>query len=168
MHNYFIKNLSQNKFVFEKLLAGRTIEEYTYRQSENKWCLLEILCHLYDEELKDFRTRVKHVMEFPGSNPPSIDPVSWVKERKYMEQDYNEVLNKFLIERDKSVNWLQSLKSPEWKNSFEHETLGTLTSEHFLFNWLGHDYLHFRQITHLLFNLAQQKTGNNLNYAGNW
>ena len=166
MHNYIIDNLSKNKIIFENLLKGRTVDEYTFRQAENKWCLLEVICHLIDEETEDFRTRVKHVMEFPGTNPPAIDPVGWALERKYMKQNYNEVLSKFLTERAKSVEWLKSLKNPGWKNSFEHESLGTLTSEHFLFNWLGHDYLHLRQISRLLFNHAQQKTDNNLNYAG--
>lgn len=167
-HDYFIDNLAQNRFVFENLLKGRIAEEYTYKQSEEKWCLLEVLCHLHDEEVQDFSTRVKHVMELPGTNPPAIDPIGWVNERKYMEQDYNTVLNQFLAEREKSVVWLKSLKNPNWKNSYEHKSLGTLTSEYLLFNWLGHDYLHIRQITRLLFNYTQHKTSNNLNYAGDW
>ena len=168
MHSLTIKNLSQNKSVFEYLLINRSKEEQLYRPHAKKWCLLEIVCHLCDEEIEDFRTRVLHTLQFPGSMPPPIDPVAWVKTRKYMEQNYDTTVLKFLSERNKSILLLQELEKPDWKKAYQHPSLGKLTAEHFLFNWLGHDYLHIRQITGLLFNYTQLKTGNNLNYAGEW
>ncbi|MBT8195624.1 MAG: DinB family protein [Bacteroidia bacterium] len=167
-HNYIIENLAANRLTFESILKERRQDEYLYKQDSTKWCLLEVVCHLRDEEVEDFRTRVRHVMEHPNTNPPPIDPVAWVKDRNYLDQDYNDMLKKFLYEREKSIQWLNSLENPAWKNSFKHSSLGTLTSEHFLFNWLGHDYLHLRQITRLLFNYTQEKTKNDLRYAGDW
>ena len=59
---YITTALGQNKAVFENLLSGIDEQTYLWKPSANKWCLLEIVCHLYDEEREDFRARVKHVL----------------------------------------------------------------------------------------------------------
>ena len=33
-----------------------------WKQSENKWSMLEIICHLYDEEREDFRSRLAKIL----------------------------------------------------------------------------------------------------------
>ncbi len=163
-----IKELSANKSVFHELLKEKHQEEYSWKQAPEKWCLLEIICHLYDEEREDFRARTKHVLETPASPLPSIDPVGWVKERKYMEQDYDTKLNSFLAEREESVKWLKSLQHPKWDNAYQHPKFGAMTAKMFLSNWLAHDYLHFRQITKLKYDFVKHISGEQLDYAGTW
>jgi len=77
------------------MLFGLTKEMYLWKPAPEKWCLLEIVCHLYDEEREDFRARTRHVLETPTDTLPPIDPQGWVGSRKYIHQDYPEVLNKF-------------------------------------------------------------------------
>lgn len=167
-HNRIIENLSSNQHIFSTILSNKSQEEYSWKPTTNKWCLLEIVCHLYDEEREDFRGRVKHTLETPEDQLPSIDPVGWVKGRKYMDQDYNQMIEKLIMERKNSINWLQSLKNPPWKNAFNHPKLGPLSSEHFLANWLAHDLLHIRQIVGLQFHYLKQATNNDFSYAGTW
>ena len=138
-----------------------------WKPEPSKWCLIEIVCHLFDEEREDFRTRVRTTLENPGKRPPPIDPVGWVKSRNYISQDFEEMTQKFLIERTTSVDWLKSLNNPEWKNAYHHQELGNLSAEHFLANWLAHDYLHFRQINKLQFQYLHRTSGMDLSYAGN-
>ena len=163
-----IAKLADNKEVFAGLLKNKSRTEYLWKPKENKWCLLEIVCHLYDEEREDFRTRVKQTLEKPGTPPPPIDPVNWVHQRKYLEQDYKEMVEKFLEERVKSVEWLHSLQQPDWSNSYQHPELGSLSAEHFLTNWLAHDILHFRQIITLQYHYLKGSTDIDLIYAGSW
>ena len=111
-----IAKLATNREVFAALLKDKSKEEIFWKPNENKWCLLEIVCHLFDEEREDFKTRVRTTLELPGSLPPPIDPIGWVTERKYIEKDYDEVLANFLKERTTSIAWLQDLKDPEWEN----------------------------------------------------
>ena len=163
-----IGKLENNHGVFESLLKERSREEIFWKPSKDKWCLLEIVCHLYDEEREDFRTRVRTTLDHPGTLPPSIDPVGWVTERNYMDKHYDLMVSKFLEERTNSVAWLKSLDNPNWDNYYEHASLGKLTARHFLINWVAHDYLHFRQITRLQHQYLQLKSGNDLTYAGSW
>lgn len=167
-HNRIIENLSSNQHVLSSILANKNQEEYLWKPDTKKWCILEVVCHLYDEEREDFRTRVQHTLATPNEPLPMFDPIAWVKDRKYIEQDYHLVVEKLLVERNNSINWLKSLKNPPWKNAFNHPKLGPLSSEHFLANWLAHDYLHIRQIISLQFHYLKQKSQNELVYAGTW
>ena len=166
-HQRIIENLQANLPVFRELLTNKSEKEYTWKPEQSKWCLLEIVCHLRDEEQEDFRTRVAYPLEDPTKPLPGIDPQGWVIEREYMKQDYNQVLNTFLDERRKSINFLRSLENPSWKNTTEHPILGPLSAEHFLANWLAHDYLHVRQIEKLQHQYLAATSGIDLSYAGN-
>lgn len=160
--------LHRNKDVFNYLLNDLSEEEYSWSQEDGKWCLLEIVCHLYDEEREDFRMRVKCVLENPDIPPPPFDPIAWVTERNYMSQDYKQVLEKFLDEREESVMWLNSIINPSWDNTYNHPKIGPMGANLFLSNWLAHDFLHIRQIIKLKFDYLKEISGEPLKYAGNW
>jgi hypothetical protein len=163
-----INELSKNRNVFKELLSGLTAEMYFWKPSPVKWCLLEIVCHLYDIEREDFRARTKHVLETPAAPLPPIDPPGWVEARHYIQQNYNDRLNDFLTERERSVEWLQSLSHPNWESAYAHPKFGKMTAGMFLSNWLAHDYLHIRQITRLKYDYLKQLTNEDLSYAGTW
>ncbi len=163
-----IDQLQKNKSVFESLLKDVQPELITWRPKLEKWCLLEIVCHLYDEEQFDFRYRTQWVLEQPNVLPPPFNPLDWVIDHKYMEQDYNSMVTKFLNEREASITWLKELKNPNWDNSYIHPKLGKTTAKHYLDNWLAHDYLHLRQIVKQKFDYLNSQTNENLKYAGIW
>ncbi len=167
-YSTIINELGRNNQVFIGLLSGMTREEYLWKPAPEKWCLLEIACHLVDEEREDFRARVKHVLENPDLPLLLIDPQGWVKERNYIGQDFETVIAKFSEERNQSVSWLKSLSSPPWKNANNHPKFGLLSAEMFFANWLEHDYLHIRQIVSLKHHYLKNHSGIDLTYAGNW
>lgn len=164
-----IKLLAENRNVFKELFSGIEKDRYLWKQAQEKWCLLEIVCHLYDEEREDFRARIQHVLETPGEPMAPIDPQGWVGQRQYLQQNYEDKIAAFLQERDHSISWLQSLSNAKWSNSHEHPVLGKTTAALFLSNWLAHDYLHIRQINRLKYDYLQRHlTTQSLSYAGEW
>ncbi|MCB0602497.1 MAG: DinB family protein [Saprospiraceae bacterium] len=163
-----IEELDRNRQVFRNLLSGVPHEMQTWRPGPDKWNLLEIICHLRDEEKEDFRIRVQMVLEDPDQTLPAIDPVGWVQSRHYGDQDFEVVLNSFLAERKRSVDWLQSLQDPPWHHEHVHPTAGIRSARLFFTNWLAHDYLHIRQITRLKYDYLHAMTGVALDYAGKW
>lgn len=166
--NRIISELAGNKKIFSALLENIAPEIYTWKQNPGKWNLLEIVCHLLDEEREDFGARVKSTLEDPKRALNPIDPQGWVISRKYSERDYNETLNAFLDERKKSVKYLKELKSPNWYNECDHPARGPMTAGKFLTNWLAHDYLHVRQIIKVKYDYLAQSGGEDLSYAGKW
>lgn len=165
-HLKIINELRDNLDVFSQVLSNKSEENYLWKPDADKWCLLEIVCHLYDEEKEDFRTRVKYTLETPEKPLPMFDPSVWVTERKYMDQNYQDMARKFLQERASSIEWLTSLQNAPWGNANNHPKLGPLSSEHFLANWLAHDYLHIRQMYKLQFQYLGFLVGMDLSYAG--
>jgi hypothetical protein len=163
-----IYRLTQNHKTLAAMLQGLPAEEITWRPKPEKWCLLEIVCHLYDEEREDFRARMKHTFETPDEEFPKIDPQVWVTERKYMERNYEEMVSEFLDERTQSIEWLNTLANPPWKNMHVHPKFGEMSAEMFLSNWLAHDYLHFRQITFTRYQFLTANFNTRFDYAGNW
>jgi hypothetical protein len=78
------------------------------------------------------------------------------------------MLFKFLKQRKVSVEYLRSLKNAPWKNAYKHSSLGEMSAELFLANWLAHDHLHIRQIMKLKYDFLKEVSGQDLSYAGNW
>ncbi|MCF8265032.1 MAG: DinB family protein, partial [Melioribacteraceae bacterium] len=81
--------LEKNKNSFSSLLRDVPADLIKWKSSPEKWSLLEIVCHLCDEEKEDFRARLNHVLNTPDKVLPSIDPVGWVEKRNYFEQDFD-------------------------------------------------------------------------------
>ena len=160
--------LKRNRGVYLNLLSGMRPDEYNWKPEADQWSVLEILCHLYDEEREDFRKRLKHTLEHPELPFDPIDPEAWVKERAYAEQDFNRMLAAFLNERDLSLEWLQTLSSPAWENIHVHPKLGPISARMLFTNWLAHDYLHIRQMVRLKYRFLKAISGESLSYAGEW
>jgi uncharacterized damage-inducible protein DinB len=149
IYNYIIEKLEGNASTFKSLLENISDEQAHWKPAPEKWSLLEVTNHLYDEEREDFRKRIENILDNPQKTWSPIDPENWVNEREYSKRNMAESLNNFLIERKKSVEWLKALNSPNWKAAHNHPKLGEMSAEKLLANWLAHDYLHMRQITFL-------------------
>jgi hypothetical protein len=149
MHlDYFIGRLAKNRGVFESLVRYTSIEQARWKPSPDKWSILEVINHLYDEEREDFRQRIELVLDDPSKAWPPIDPRNWVITRAYNEKDLNTSLDNFLSEREKSLIWLKRLSAPNWKNQNEGPN-GLLSAGDLLASWLAHDFLHTRQLARL-------------------
>lgn len=168
IHSFIIQSLQQNRVIFEQLLSSPHPDQISWSQEPNKWSLLQVVCHLRDEEREDFRQRTRMVLETPGVPFPGINPTGWVVDRDYAGQNYKDVLAEFLKERDDSISWLNSLRDPQWDNATIHPSLGPMSGHFMLSNWLAHDHLHIRQIIRLQYDFLAFTTGQSLQYAGYW
>jgi len=167
-HLAIVQQLARNADVFKVILSGKSTAEYTFKPRPDKWCMLEVICHLVDEEKEDFRVRVKYVLENPHNELPGFNPLEWVNSRKYIEQDFAAKVGEFYDQRKNSIEWLSSLRNPNWLNAHNHPKIGPRTAEFFLANWLAHDYIHIRQLNRLAFEYLQQQSEIDLAYAGNF
>ena len=167
---FLIEELQKNARIFESFFipTPEADDFIRWKPFPEKWCLLEILCHLIDEEKEDFRTRVKFALENTPGQPPAIDPTGWVLSRNYIHQNYAEKCVEFLSERNLSTIWLNSLPEGNWTSFFIHPKFGKFTAHYLLSNWLAHDFLHIRQIIKLKYDYLAQKCGENSKYAGEW
>jgi hypothetical protein len=130
---------------------------------------VEIVGHLADEEEFDFRERVRLTLADPSFPWPSIDPEGWAVERRYNEQQLVNVVSRFVRLREHSLQWLRSLDQPDWNRTHEHPQFGPFRAGDILSAWVAHDYLHLRQISKRLYELAARDAGDySVRYAGPW
>ena len=152
-----------------RLAGDLSFEQVRWRPAGGKWSILEIVNHLADEEVEDFRTRVDFTLHKPGETPPGIDPEGWVTARQYQEKDPEESLQRFLGERAESLRWLAELRDPDWDRGWEHPRSGPIRAGDFLASWLAHDLLHLRQLAqrhYQYWNAMAAPYGTD--YAGKW
>jgi hypothetical protein len=150
------------------LATGLTTEEARWKPNPESWSVLEVLNHLVDEEIFDFRTHLDHILHTPGKDWPKIDPEGWVTQRHYNQQSLDDTLLRFEAERETSLSWLAGLPMPDW-NAAVTQPWGTLSGGDMLAAWLAHDLLHIRQLVELRFHIT--KAANQpyqLDYAGKW
>ena len=143
------ERMQGNAAVLAGLYVGLDEGQLHWRPDPKKWSLLDVLCHLHDEEIDDFRTRVDMALHRPGEVWPSINPEGWVKERRYAEWDLAETLSAWQQRRTESIRWLLGLEAPNWERAHEHPEIGTLSAGDLLLSWVTHDHLHLGQITRL-------------------
>ena len=151
------------------LLAGVTPAQARWKPGAADWSILEIVNHLADEEVEDFRRRVDLTLHHEGEPWPPIDPVAWAVERRYNDRGLDESLARFLEARRTSIAWLEQLESPDWQRVYRHPKVGALSAGDLLASWLAHDMLHIRQLAkrHFQF-LGESLPGFSLAYAGDW
>ena len=169
--------MEPEKLIFELERGGKTIvvvlrdvdaETAKKRPNPGKWSLLEVLCHLYDEEREDFRRHLEQMLEGNNQVWHPIDPEGWVAARRYNNRDVTEMLNKFIKEREKSLQWLRELIYVDWGKTFQ-APFGEIRAGDILSAWVMHDNLHIRQLIELRYGLVNDLSHPfSTSYAGEW
>ena len=149
--------------------GGIPPEDARWRPDEASWSVLEIVAHLADEEVEDFRRRVELTLRDPTAGWPPIDPAGWAVERHYNEGNLDEALDRFAAARRESVRWLRGLRGPDWSRTHEHPKLGPMRAGDVFTAWVTHDALHLRQIAKRLYQMTARDGGEyGPDYAGAW
>jgi hypothetical protein len=143
-----VARLAHNAQTIQSLAQGVSHELARWRPSADDWSILEVINHLYDEEIEDFRAHLDLILHHPGEPWPGIDPQGWVTERRYNERDLAQSLRNFLHAREESLAWLSGLSAPDWQARYE-APFGQLTAGDMVAAWLAHDLLHVRQLVEL-------------------
>ena len=75
-----IKALTENLGFYKDLLTHLDVATVTWKPSETSWSLLEVVCHLLDEEREDFKARIQHLFNNPNTHLPLTHKVGLQKE----------------------------------------------------------------------------------------
>lgn len=164
-----IERLEAGAFALAGVTAGITDEQAAWRPEAGQWSLLEIACHLLDEEREDFRVRLDFTLHRPGESWPTIDPVGWVQAHGYAGRSFTAVMAEFAAERRRSLAWLRGLSVPDWDVAYHHPKFGPVRAGDLLASWCAHDVLHLRQMARWHWRRLQDEAGPfGTDYAGQW
>ena len=166
--NALYQELQNSTEMIHALLSGVTQAESQVKPNPESWSILEVICHLYDEEREDFREHLDFILHRQNEEWHQIDPQGWVTERNYNEQNFEEMQKKFFAERQKSLDWLMEMSNADWETVYTSQYGSTTAGEMFAC-WVAHDNLHVRQLVELRrLKIENMTKPYNLEYAGDW
>lgn len=148
------------------LVAPLTDADARWKPATEHWSILEVVCHMADEENEDFRARVESTLRDPSAPWPPLDLKEVAQRRGYNTRDLKTEIARFVAARRESVAWLRSVRSLDWSRTYIHRTAGPLSAGDLLASWAAHDALHVRQIAKRLHGLAARE--GKIEYAGEW
>jgi hypothetical protein len=168
-HHKLIDSLARFGRLLPEVVRDVSPGDYRWKPPDGAWSILEVVRHLADEEESDFRPRVQLTLADPAVAWPPIDPEGWAVERLYNEGQLEEAVEEFGVLRRQSVAWLRSLENPDWSQTHQHPKHGPFRAGDILASWAAHDWLHLRQISKRLYQLAARDAGEySVRYAGEW
>ena len=162
------QEITNSTEMIRALLSGITQDEARVKPNPESWSVLEVICHLYDIEREDFREHLDFILHRQNEEYHVIDPQSWVTERKYNEQDFIGMQEKFFTERWKSLEWLNGLSNADWDITYTSQ-YGSMKAGEMFGSWIAHDNLHIRQLIELRRIFIERITQPyDIHYAGDW
>lgn len=165
---HMARRMAESAAAIRALVQGVTDEQARWKPDPTSWSVLEVVCHLLDEERFDFRVRLDLTLHRPGEPWPGIDPLGWVTEHEYNRQDLAASLSGFLQEREASLAWLRAVPSPNWAATYA-APWGPITAGDLMAAWVAHDLLHTRQLVELRWGLTRAELEpHSVEYAGTW
>lgn len=166
--DFCISQLADNAQRIRTMVERASDQQARWKPDQTSWSILEVACHLLDEEREDFRVRLDITLHRSDEAWPGIDPEGWVTKRRYNDQDPARVLGSFLREREASLAWLQELADPDWEATYA-APWGPIRAGDLLAAWVAHDLLHLRQLVELQWAyIGEQVAPYSTRYAGVW
>ncbi|MCG3123313.1 MAG: hypothetical protein GIKADHBN_01725 [Phycisphaerales bacterium] len=164
-----IRRLDQYPAMLAPLVLSLPPEDFRWKPAPEHWSILEICCHLLDEEKEDFRPRLRSTLEDAAREWPALDLDQVAQKRSYNTRDLRQTLDQFAVERAASITWLHTVEAADFSRAYQHPKFGPIYAGDLLASWAAHDALHLRQIARRLHGLAARDAGSfKIAYAGEW
>lgn len=165
---YLKRQLALNRDRVAALARGVPEEQQRWKPDPDSWSILEVVCHLADEEEFDFPVRLRIILEESEKPWPTIDPDSWFEEHEYHKAELYETLSRYMNLRNAALAWLNALDPQDWSGVYQ-TPFGEMTAGDVFASWAAHDLLHLCQLVELQRQyLVEQAKPYRLDYAGEW
>ncbi len=160
--------LSINAKRIRVLVEGVPRDQARWKPGPDSWSILEVVNHLYDEEIEDFPRRLDVILNQPDQGWTPIDPEGWVTKRQYNQRELKASLINILQARENSLVWLETLEAPDWNAAYD-APFGQIRAGDMFAAWAVHDLLHMRQLVELHRAYTVQLVHPySVDYAGPW
>lgn len=134
--------------LFERLPAaieGLTEEELRRPETEGKWSILEVVCHLADTELTQ-AWRIRRVLTEENPVLEPMDQDVWAERLGYGERDLEDALDQLRALRLGNLRLVERLSDDALERTSRHPERGAESLRTILELVAGHDGVHLDQI----------------------
>jgi DinB superfamily len=120
------------------------------------WSARTTLAHFRDGEYLCMRVALERMLAEESPELALVDGGAWAPRRNRTRDRKEQLLSDFALQRQASLNILQSLDGGAWKRSGKAPGRGTFTIAQFLRAWAAHDAEHIAQLERLVGETANQ------------
>jgi len=117
-----------------------------FRPVADAWSVNEVLGHLIEAEERGFGGRVRRILTQPGYVCEGWDPDQVAKERRDNEKATAALLAELAARRSQNIMLVEGLTAAQLLCTAEHPTVGNLSINDLLHEWVYHDRNHIKQI----------------------
>jgi hypothetical protein len=149
-HDELLDVYAKGPLVLEALLRDITDDELRRAGAgEDRWSILEIVCHLRDAEHL-VRERYRKMRDEDNPFMAAWHPDIVAGEGDYREQPLGDAIEGFARARAASVDILGDLDAAGWQRGGIHQENGAITIESLATHMAFHDTVHLAQISRRL------------------
>lgn len=150
--------LAQGPRIVEGLVATAPKEALLWREAEQSWNVIEVLCHLADGEITDWMPRVERILSGGGRFAPYDREGGFSRYRGWTAEA---LVGEFGQLRRANLERLDTLQltPAHLRLMGEHPEFGPVSLEQLLACWATHDMAHVSQISRILTRAFGQYVG---------
>ena len=149
-YSYLVDALRAMPIVFQASLQGCTQEQaQALRGGDDGWSVLEVLCHLRDNEERVLE-RMRLMRDEVDPFIAAYDQEQWARERTYTADNLREALETFVRLRAIHIAELVALTLADWERTGQHEERGRITIGIQTMRVVCHDAIHAAQLARQL------------------
>lgn len=151
--------MSNAPAVFRGLVASAPVDALSFRESPDAWTAHEVLCHVTDGEVTDWRPRVATIMSMGDKRFTPFDRLGG--HRAYGRWPTAAIVDEFERLRRDNLAFLAQLDLDETAlaRTGIHPEFGSVTLDQLLATWVVHDLAHISQIARIFMRHAAPAVG---------
>ena len=141
--------LSRTPVAIRALVAGASPAALAFREHADAWTIPEVLCHVTDGELTDWRPRIAATLSEDQKRFTPFDREGG--QRRYGRWSVSALLEEFDRLRHDNLTYLAglNLKDADLARTGIHPEFGSVTLEQLLSCWVVHDLAHISQLSRI-------------------
>ncbi|HXT29643.1 MAG TPA: DinB family protein [Vicinamibacterales bacterium] len=141
-------SLAQTPRIVEGLVAAAPREALYWREADDTWNSVEVLCHLADGEITDWMPRIEKILSGGGRFTPFNREGGLARYRGWTAEA---LVGEFGQLRRANLEKLDNLNltAPHLALTGQHPEFGTVTLSQLLACWATHDMAHIAQLSRL-------------------
>ncbi|HKF76753.1 MAG TPA: DinB family protein [Candidatus Dormibacteraeota bacterium] len=127
---------------------------------DGEWCATEVVGHVIEAERRGFADRITLMVERDEPLLETWDQEAVTAARRDAEREPEAMVSELLALREDGARMLERLGPLDLLRGGEHPTVGRLTVEEVMHEWVHHDRAHLRQVLEIAQAFAWPNMGN--------
>lgn len=148
-HENLVSDYTTQADELERVISAASAETIVYQPGENRWSILQVVCHLADAELLA-SVRIRRLITQDRTRLWGYQQEIWADRLGYQRRNIQTVLSRFTMLRRENGELLAEQPDSVWEQTAEHDLYGVLSLRQWIEDYLDHTAKHLNQIRELI------------------